>query len=84
MAAETIDEYVRLLRKRGFKQDDAYVHECGVCGARAALRLGLQGRRGGRDFELCGACGATRSWTRAEGAEERIEDADFDIDAFLR
>ena len=84
MAAGKVDEYERLLRKRGFKQDDVYFHVCGACGVKAVFRLGLQGRLGGRDFELCQACGKVRSWSRRGGEEDRVEDVDFDIDAFLR
>jgi len=83
MPAE-LDEYERKLRKRGFKQDDAYFHVCATCEEKAVFRLGLQGRLGGRDFELCSACGKIRTWTRRAGTEERVEDLDFDIDAFLR
>ena len=46
--ADTIENLRWKLRKRGFKQDDAYLHDCGACGQRSALRLGLQGRIGGR------------------------------------
>lgn len=83
MGAEKIDEYERRLRKRGFKQDDVYFHVCETCGVKAVFRLGLQGRLGGRDFELCQACGKIRSWTRRSGTEDRVEDLAFDIDAFL-
>jgi hypothetical protein len=84
MPAPKIDEYERLLRKRGFKREDSYWHVCEACGERAAFRLGLQGRLGGRDFELCAECGKVRSWSRPGGSEERVEDVGFDIDAFLR
>jgi len=84
MAAGKVDEYERLLRKRGFKRDDPYFHNCAACGEKAVFRLGILSRLGGRDFELCQACGKVRSWSRRPGGEERVEDVDFDMDAFLK
>ena len=84
MAAGKIDEYERLLRKRGFKQDDVYFHVCASCGEKAVFRLGIHGRTGGRDLELCQACGKVRAWSRRGVLEERVEDVDFDIETFLK
>ena len=84
MPAEDHDAHERALRKRGFKRDDPHYYECATCGERAVVRFGLQGRLGGRDLELCAACGKVRSWTRRGGVEDRVEDVDFDLVTFLR
>jgi len=72
------------LRKRGFKLDDPLPHECWSCHERAVARWVLLSRLGGRDIDLCRACGAERSYTRRALAEERDEDEGFDVTAFLR
>ena len=44
----------------------------------------ILGRSGGRDIRLCTACGASKSWRATAGMDERNEDVDFDLRAFLR
>lgn len=71
------------LKKRGFKQEDPQLHECPDCKERAILRYGILSRNGGRDITLCQACGRARSWRSEAGMNERSEDVDFDLRAFL-
>ena len=77
-------EIERKLTKRGFKQADLYHHECPSCGVQAVRVYGIGGKLGGRDIRLCVECGACRSFRSGSGMEERVEDAGFDLHAFLR
>lgn len=72
------------LKKRGFHQDDLLLHECPSCQEKAVVIYAIAGRSGGRDIRLCLACGAARSWRSVAGLEQRSEDTDFDLRAFLR
>lgn len=71
------------LQKRGFRRDDVLLHTCETCGEQAVLRYVIAGRSGGRDISLCQACGEARSWRSGAGLEQREEDLDFDLRAFL-
>ena len=53
--------------------------------ARHAGRMSrqLRDKHAGRDIWLCHACGATRSWRSVAGMNEREEDPNFDLRAFL-
>ena len=84
MASPEIESQRRAIIKRGFKKDDLYFHECTKCAVRAVEKYVLISRHGGRDIELCCACGDARSFTRRAGIEDREEDSAFDLDAFLR
>ncbi len=72
------------LKKRGFKQADVLHHECPSCHEHAVRIYGIGGKLGGRDIRLCLACGACKSFRSGSGMEERAEDANFDLDTFLR
>jgi hypothetical protein len=72
------------LGKRGFKQADSFHHECPACHEPAVRIYGIIGKLGGRDIRLCLACGEARSFRSGSGMEERVEDAAFDLQTFLR
>ena len=72
------------LRKRGFKQTDVLHHECPSCHENAVRIYGIGGKLGGRDIRLCLACGVAKSFRSDAGMQDRSEDADFDLQAFLR
>ena len=84
MPVPNLDELERKLTKRGFKQTDLYHHECPSCHEPAVRIYGIGGKLGGRDIRLCLACGVCKSFRSGSGMEERVEDAGFDLDAFLR
>lgn len=71
------------LGKRGFRREDAYLHQCTDCGEQAVLKYVLAGKTGGRDISLCQACGVARSWRSGAGFQARDEDHGFDLRAFL-
>jgi hypothetical protein len=71
------------LKKRGFKQEDVFHHECPTCKENAVRVYAILGKVGGRDIRLCLACGDARSWRSVAGMNERVEDPDFDLNAFL-
>lgn len=71
------------LSKRGFRRDDLLLHDCETCGEHAVLSYVIAGKSGGRDIQLCQACGRARSWRSVAGLEERAEDVGFDLRAFL-
>jgi hypothetical protein len=71
------------LQKRGFRRDDIFFHECPSCKEQAVATYVIAGKAGGRDIALCLACGHARSWRSGSGLNERVEDADFDLRAFL-
>jgi hypothetical protein len=83
MAFEDLETIEFKLRKRGFRREDPYLHECAACHERAVLTYVLAGRTGGRDISLCQACGAATSWRSAAGFEGREQDLGFDLYAFL-
>ena len=78
-----LDELQRKLRKRGFSQRDTLLHECPACRERAVVIYAISGRVGGRDIQLCLACGDARSWRSVAGMEARERDTSFDLRAFL-
>lgn len=87
MSAEPpdLEPYRAALRKRGFHQDDVYLHPCPKCGEqRAVEKWVLSGRSGGRDIDLCRMCGQTWSWRQRPLKEEREIDPDFDLRTFLK
>jgi Zn ribbon nucleic-acid-binding protein len=72
------------LKKRGFKQDDLYLHECPSCKQQSVAIFVIAGKKlGGRDIRLCVECGHTKSFRSGSGFEGREEDAGFDLRAFL-
>lgn len=79
-----LDTYEYKLRKRGFKRDDVYLHECPDCSQKAIVTYAILSRTGGRDIRLCTECGTARSYRSSAGMDGRSEDPDFDLDAFLR
>jgi len=54
-----LDTYEYKLRKRGFRRDDALLHDCPDCRAKAILTYVIAGRSGGRDITLAAA---KRNW----------------------
>jgi hypothetical protein len=72
------------LNKRGFKRNDVFFHACEKCNEQAVVIFAILGRSGGRDIQICQACGVARSWRSVAGMEAREEDTTFDLDAFLR
>jgi hypothetical protein len=79
-----LETLVYKLKKRGFHQDDVLLHECPTCHKRAVAIFAISGRSGGRDIRLCMECGDARSSRAAAGMEDRVDDADFDLRAFLQ
>jgi len=84
MPVENLEAIEYKLTKRGFKQADLYHHECPSCHEQAVRVYGIGGKLGGRDIRLCLACGVCRSFRSGGGMEDRVEDPNFDLDAFLR
>ena len=85
MSTPVIEDQRRALAKRGFKAHDPLRHICETCGEQAIEKYSLQSKLGGRDIDLCLACGVARSWSRRRaGYEEREEEPGFDLVAFLR
>ena len=84
MPVENLEALEYKLTKRGFKQADLYHHECPSCHEQAVRVYGIGGKLGGRDIRLCLACGVCRSFRSGSGMEDRVEDPDFALDAFLR
>ncbi|HTL36395.1 MAG TPA: hypothetical protein VL326_24850 [Kofleriaceae bacterium] len=72
------------LKKRGFKQEDVYHHECPSCKEQAVRVYAIGGKLGGRDIRVCLACSKTTSFRAGAGMEGRVEDTAFDIDDFLK
>ena len=80
----TIESQERALKKRGFKHDDPQMHHCAACGEQAIARFVLHGKLGGRDIDVCRACGGAWSWSRRGELAEREQDVTFDLVTFLR
>ncbi len=79
-----LDTYEYKLKKRGFRRDDLFLHQCPDCKAeKAVLTYVIAGRQGGRDIRLCLECGQARSFRSAAGLEGRDEDPGFDLKTFL-
>ncbi len=83
-AEQKIDAQRRALVKRGFRRDDLYYHKCPACSEQAVEKYALVGKPGGRDIDLCLACGSSWSWRRRPEREDREQDVGFDIATFLR
>jgi hypothetical protein len=79
-----LDTFEYKLKKRGFKRDDLFLHECPDCTQKAILTYAILSRNGGRDIRLCTECGRARSYRSGAGMESRTEDPDFDLETFLR
>jgi hypothetical protein len=79
-----LDAQQRALQKRGFHRDDLYFHKCPRCGEQAVAKYTLTGKPGGRDIDLCLACGVSASWRRRPDREDRERDETFDLATFLR
>ncbi len=79
-----LDRWRPALVKRGFRRDDLYYHQCPACSEQAVEKYALVGKPGGRDIDLCLACGQARSWRRRPEREDRELDATFDLPTFLR
>jgi len=78
-----LDTYEYKLRKRGFRRDDVFLHDCPDCKAKSAvLTYIIAGKVGGRDIRLCGECGSAHS-SRQSGLADRVEDVGFDLKTFL-
>ena len=70
------------LKKRGLTRDPIPVG-CDACGVRAVfLYATKQTNIGGRTISWCHACQHERGWRRPGGGDQ-VEDADFDLEAFL-
>lgn len=78
------EEFDRKLKKRGFQQTDALLHECPSCHERAVAIYAILGKQGGRDIRVCRACGVAQSWRSPSGMETRELDTAFDLRTFLR
>jgi len=83
VAIDDLDTLEHKLRKRGFRREDAYVHECTACHEHAVLKYVTIGKTGGRDISLCQACGVATSWRSVAGLEKREQDVGFDLRKFL-
>ncbi len=78
-----LDTFEYKLRKRGFRRDDIFLHECPACGEKAVLTYVISGKSGGRDIRLCTECGGSQSWRSVPGMGERAADPTFDLATFL-
>lgn len=79
-----LDTYEHKLRKRGFRRDDLFLHDCPDCTAqKAVLTYVIAGKQGGRDIRLCVECGVAHSFRSAAGFEGREEDVGFVLTTFL-
>jgi hypothetical protein len=79
-----LDTYEYKLRKRGFRRDDLFLHDCPDCKAqKSVLTYVIAGRQGGRDIRLCLECGVAHSFRSPAGLEGRTEDVGFDLKTFL-
>jgi hypothetical protein len=85
LSQNELDTYEYKLRKRGFRRDDLYMHDCADCSAKqTVLTYVISGKGGGRDIKLCLECGKARSFRSVAGLESREEDPGFDLATFLR
>ena len=84
MALQDLEVLERRLAKRGFKQNDGFLHECTSCKEKAVIKFGIAAKTGGRDIGYCQACGVAKSWRSGAGMEGRVEDPAFDLETFLR
>ena len=84
MPAPNIEALEYKLKKRGFKQDDVYHHECPACKEPAVRVYAIGGKLGGRDIRIGLACGKTSSFRAGAGMDGRVEDVGFDLDEFLK
>ena len=79
-----LDTYEYKLRKRGFRRDDLFLHDCPDCNAKTSvLTYIIAGKQGGRDIRLCLECGVSHSFRSAAGLDGRTEDVGFDLKTFL-
>ena len=79
-----LDTYEYKLRKRGFRRDDLFLHDCPDCKEqKVVLTYVIAGRQGGRDIRLCVECGVAHSFRSPAGLENREEDPTFDLKTFL-
>ena len=83
MPVEDLSTLEYKLSKRGFRRDDVFYHHCEACKEQAVATYIIAGKSGGRDIQLCLACGVARSWRSVAGLESRQEDVGFDLRAFL-
>jgi hypothetical protein len=83
MPIDDLENLEHKLRKRGFRREDAYVHQCSSCHEHAVLKYVTMGKTGGRDISLCQACGVATSWRSVAGLEKREQDVGFDLRKFL-
>lgn len=72
------------MTKRGFRRGDLYYHQCPTCKEQAVEKWELVGKPGGRDIDLCLACGKSWSWRRRPEREDREVDPGFVLWTFLR
>jgi hypothetical protein len=85
LSQNELDTYEYKLRKRGFRRDDLYMHDCADCSTKqSVLTYVIAGKGGGRDIRLCVECGKARSFRSDAGLEARTEDPSFDLATFLR
>jgi hypothetical protein len=71
--------------KRGFRQSDPLRHPCPKCNALQSVeKWVLFGRTGGRDIDICMACGKCSSWRKRPPEDAREEDLAFDPEAFMK
>ncbi|CAN5134855.1 hypothetical protein BH11MYX1_BH11MYX1_52700 [soil metagenome] len=83
-APEDLETLQNKLRKRGFRQDDLFLHECAACKENAVVIFAISGRSGGRDIRICQACGDANAWTAGAGMDGRVQDETFDLRTFAR
>lgn len=84
MPVADLETLIYKLKKRGFKQDDLYLHECPSCKQQSVVIFVIAGKKlGGRDIRLCVECGDATSFRSGAGLEGREIDAGFDLRTFL-
>lgn len=84
MATDDLEAQLQALTKRGFKLDDPLRHDCPDCGEHAVAIFRITGTTGGRDINVCLACGKAHSWRSGAGFGNRAEDKGFDLRTFLK
>jgi hypothetical protein len=84
MPVADLETLIYKLRKRGFKQDDVYLHQCPSCSQQSVAIFMIAGKKlGGREIRLCVECGDATSFRSGTGLSPREQDAAFDLRTFL-
>ncbi|HPH64870.1 MAG TPA: hypothetical protein PLF40_03965 [Kofleriaceae bacterium] len=83
MTPSELSQFEYKLGKRGFRLVNTLPLQCSKCNERAIAQYVIAGRIGGREIDLCQACGHAQSWRRSSTLEDRELDPTFDLKTFL-